>query len=119
MLRERYQIADLAVDVDAVTVTRPDGSTVALPKLSFDLLVALARRAPAGAAAPARRWPGPVRGRRGTARGGDPGQGKGDGRHATAAGVAAMGESAHGTSWRNRLRGGIPVSYAVARGRSR
>jgi DNA-binding winged helix-turn-helix (wHTH) protein/Tfp pilus assembly protein PilF len=48
--RERYRIADLLLDVDAVSLRRdgdpaPDG--VALPKLSFDLLVALARKAPA------------------------------------------------------------------------
>jgi DNA-binding winged helix-turn-helix (wHTH) protein len=47
MQRERYQVADLTVDVDAVSVTRRDGGTVALPRLSFDLLVALIRRAPA------------------------------------------------------------------------
>jgi DNA-binding winged helix-turn-helix (wHTH) protein/Tfp pilus assembly protein PilF len=45
MPRERYRIADLTVDVDAVAVTR-DGAAVILPGLSFDLLVALARRAP-------------------------------------------------------------------------
>ncbi|HEX4495435.1 MAG TPA: winged helix-turn-helix domain-containing protein [Thermoanaerobaculia bacterium] len=44
-MRERYRIADLTVDVEAVSVAR-DGQDVALPKLSFDLLVALARRAP-------------------------------------------------------------------------
>jgi DNA-binding winged helix-turn-helix (wHTH) protein/tetratricopeptide (TPR) repeat protein len=44
-MRERYRIADLTVDVEAVSVTR-DGRDVPLPKLSFDLLVALARRAP-------------------------------------------------------------------------
>ncbi len=47
MQRERYRIADLTLDVDAVSVTRRDGETVPLPRLSFDLLVALARRAPA------------------------------------------------------------------------
>jgi DNA-binding winged helix-turn-helix (wHTH) protein/tetratricopeptide (TPR) repeat protein len=44
-MRERYRIADLTVDVEAVSVTR-DGRDVPLPKLSFDLLVELARRAP-------------------------------------------------------------------------
>jgi DNA-binding winged helix-turn-helix (wHTH) protein/tetratricopeptide (TPR) repeat protein len=44
-MRERYRIADLTLDVEAVSLTR-DGEAVALPKLSFDLLVALARRAP-------------------------------------------------------------------------
>jgi len=48
MPRERYRIADLTVDVDAVAVTRDGepGKQVPLPGLSFDLLVALARRAP-------------------------------------------------------------------------
>ncbi|HEY2737122.1 MAG TPA: winged helix-turn-helix domain-containing protein, partial [Thermoanaerobaculia bacterium] len=48
MPRERYRIADLTVDVDAVAVTRDGepGKEVPLPGLSFDLLVALARRAP-------------------------------------------------------------------------
>jgi DNA-binding winged helix-turn-helix (wHTH) protein/tetratricopeptide (TPR) repeat protein len=45
--RERFRIADLTVDVEAASVTRADGRQVALPRLSFDLLVALARRAPA------------------------------------------------------------------------
>lgn len=45
MQRERYQIADLTLDVDAVSILR-DGQPVALPRLSFDLLVALVRRAP-------------------------------------------------------------------------
>ncbi len=44
-MRERYRIADLTVDVEAVSVTR-EGRDVPLPKLSFDLLVELARRAP-------------------------------------------------------------------------
>jgi DNA-binding winged helix-turn-helix (wHTH) protein/Flp pilus assembly protein TadD len=46
MQRERYRIADLTVDVAAVSVVRPDGQLVPLPQLSFELLVALARRAP-------------------------------------------------------------------------
>ncbi|HKI02843.1 MAG TPA: winged helix-turn-helix domain-containing protein [Thermoanaerobaculia bacterium] len=46
MQRERYRIADLIVDVGAVSVVRQDGQAVPLPQLSFDLLVALARRAP-------------------------------------------------------------------------
>jgi DNA-binding winged helix-turn-helix (wHTH) protein/tetratricopeptide (TPR) repeat protein len=46
MPRERYRIADLTVDVAAASVTRQDGQAVELPQLSFDLLVALARRAP-------------------------------------------------------------------------
>lgn len=45
MQRERYQIADLTLDVEAVSVLR-NGETIPLPRLSFDLLVALARRAP-------------------------------------------------------------------------
>lgn len=45
MQRERYQIADLTLDVDAVSVVR-DSQPVAPPRLSFDLLVALVRRAP-------------------------------------------------------------------------
>ena len=45
MARERYQIADLTLDVGAVRVTRDD-RVVSLPGLSFDLLVALAREAP-------------------------------------------------------------------------
>jgi DNA-binding winged helix-turn-helix (wHTH) protein/tetratricopeptide (TPR) repeat protein len=45
--RERFRIADLTVDVDAVSVVRDDGRSIELPRLSFDLLVALARRAPA------------------------------------------------------------------------
>ena len=43
--RERYRIGDLIVDVEAVSVLRED-QPIALPRLSFDLLVALARRAP-------------------------------------------------------------------------
>ena len=43
--RERYRIADLTVEVDTVRVLR-DGGEIALPRLSFDLLVTLARRAP-------------------------------------------------------------------------
>jgi DNA-binding winged helix-turn-helix (wHTH) protein/Tfp pilus assembly protein PilF len=46
MERERFRIADLTVDVEAVSVTRGPGRPVELPRLSFDLLVALARRAP-------------------------------------------------------------------------
>jgi DNA-binding winged helix-turn-helix (wHTH) protein/Flp pilus assembly protein TadD len=46
MQRERYRIADLTVDVEAVSVLREDGRAVPLPRLSFDLLVVLARRAP-------------------------------------------------------------------------
>lgn len=46
MQRERYRIADLTVDVEAVSVLRDDGRAVPLPRLSFDLLVVLARRAP-------------------------------------------------------------------------
>jgi DNA-binding winged helix-turn-helix (wHTH) protein/Tfp pilus assembly protein PilF len=45
MPRERYRIADLTLDVDAVSLLR-DGQSIPLPRLSFDLLVALARRAP-------------------------------------------------------------------------
>ncbi len=45
MPRERYRIGDLTLDVEAVSVLR-DGQAIALPRLSFDLLVALARRAP-------------------------------------------------------------------------
>jgi DNA-binding winged helix-turn-helix (wHTH) protein/Flp pilus assembly protein TadD len=45
MQREQYQIADLTLDVDAVSLLR-DGEPVALPRLSFDLLVVLVRRAP-------------------------------------------------------------------------
>jgi len=52
MPRERYRIADLIVDVDAVAVTRGvPAQQVPLPGLSFDLLVALARRAPSVVAA--------------------------------------------------------------------
>ena len=46
MARERYRIADLTVDVEAVSVRRATGEDVPLPGLSFDLLVTLARRAP-------------------------------------------------------------------------
>lgn len=45
MQRERYRIADLTLDVEAVSVHR-DRQAIPLPRLSFDLLVALARRAP-------------------------------------------------------------------------
>lgn len=45
MQRERYRIADLILDVEAVSLHR-DGGPISLPRLSFDLLVALARRAP-------------------------------------------------------------------------
>jgi len=62
--RERYRIGDLTLDVDAVSLRRegPAGpSEVPLPKLSFDLLVALARRAPSVIPTEeliARVWPG-------------------------------------------------------------
>jgi DNA-binding winged helix-turn-helix (wHTH) protein len=46
MQREKYRIADLTIDVEAVSVLREDGVSLPLPRLSFDLLVALARRAP-------------------------------------------------------------------------
>lgn len=46
MQRERYQIADLTIDVEAASVLREGGVPLPLPRLSFDLLVALARRAP-------------------------------------------------------------------------
>lgn len=46
MQRERYRIADLTIDVEGVSVLREDGASLPLPRLSFDLLVALARRAP-------------------------------------------------------------------------
>jgi DNA-binding winged helix-turn-helix (wHTH) protein/tetratricopeptide (TPR) repeat protein len=42
---ERYRIADLVMDVATYSVTR-DGTEVLLPRLSFDLLLALTRRAP-------------------------------------------------------------------------
>lgn len=42
---ERYQIADLTIDVASGAVKRGDEAVI-LPPLSFDLLVALARRAP-------------------------------------------------------------------------
>ena len=42
---ERYSVDDLVLDVGARTVTRA-GEAVALPKLSFDLLVVLVRWAP-------------------------------------------------------------------------
>jgi DNA-binding winged helix-turn-helix (wHTH) protein/tetratricopeptide (TPR) repeat protein len=44
---KRFRIADLTVDLEEFTVLRQDGRKVELPRLSFDLLVALARRAPA------------------------------------------------------------------------
>lgn len=44
--REHYKVADLTVEVDAARVLR-GGDEIPLPKLSFDLLVALLRRAPA------------------------------------------------------------------------
>ncbi len=51
MLRQpgekRFRIADLTVDLEEFTVVHQDGRKVELPRLSFDLLVALARRAPA------------------------------------------------------------------------
>lgn len=43
---ESYRIADLLLEVDSARVFRGDHE-IALPKLSFDLLTALARRAPA------------------------------------------------------------------------
>jgi TolB-like protein/DNA-binding winged helix-turn-helix (wHTH) protein/Tfp pilus assembly protein PilF len=43
---ERYCVGDLVVDVGLQRVSAPSGEIV-LPKLSFDLLLALARRAPA------------------------------------------------------------------------
>lgn len=45
MQRERYRIANLTLDVEAVSLLR-EGQPIQLPRLSFDLLVALARRAP-------------------------------------------------------------------------
>lgn len=45
MTRERYRIADLTLDVGAVSLRR-GREAISLPPLSFDLLVALARRAP-------------------------------------------------------------------------
>jgi|CXWL01.1.fsa_nt_gi DNA-binding winged helix-turn-helix (wHTH) protein/tetratricopeptide (TPR) repeat protein len=45
MARERYRIGDLTLDVGAARVTR-GGLEIVLPRLSFDLLVALARHAP-------------------------------------------------------------------------
>jgi len=44
--RETYQVGDLAVDVGTQRVVGPGGEII-LPKLSFDLLLALIRRAPA------------------------------------------------------------------------
>ena len=44
-LPERYRIADLALDVDACTLTRDD-TAIALPPRTFELLVALVRRFP-------------------------------------------------------------------------
>jgi DNA-binding winged helix-turn-helix (wHTH) protein/tetratricopeptide (TPR) repeat protein len=44
---KRFRLADLTVDLDEFTVRRDDGRAIELPRLSFDLLVALARRAPA------------------------------------------------------------------------
>jgi TolB-like protein/DNA-binding winged helix-turn-helix (wHTH) protein/Tfp pilus assembly protein PilF len=43
--RERYRVGDLIVDVGQQRVTGPSGD-IELPKLSFDLLLALVRRAP-------------------------------------------------------------------------
>ncbi len=43
--RERYRFADVTLDVGAAAVER-DGVRLDLPQLSFELLVALARRAP-------------------------------------------------------------------------
>ncbi len=45
MDRERYRIRDLAIDVGAASLAR-GGESLHLPRLSFDLLVALTRRAP-------------------------------------------------------------------------
>lgn len=45
MARERYQIGDLTLDVGAAQLAR-GGREVALPRLSFELLVALVRQAP-------------------------------------------------------------------------
>lgn len=58
----RYQVDDLLVDVGRAQVTRA-GTEVALPKLSFDLLLALIDAAPSIATADdliARVWPGLV-----------------------------------------------------------
>jgi TolB-like protein/DNA-binding winged helix-turn-helix (wHTH) protein/Tfp pilus assembly protein PilF len=44
--RECYRVGDLVVDVGLQRVTAPSGE-IALPKLSFDLLVVLVRQAPA------------------------------------------------------------------------
>jgi DNA-binding winged helix-turn-helix (wHTH) protein len=44
--RERYRFADLRLDIPAALLTRADGEVVPLPLLSFELLVALVRRAP-------------------------------------------------------------------------
>ncbi len=43
--REIWKIADLVLDVGQQRLWR-DGTEIPLPKLSFDLLLALARRAP-------------------------------------------------------------------------
>lgn len=43
---EKYRIADLILDIDAVRVLR-DKEEIVLPKLSFDLLTAMARHSPA------------------------------------------------------------------------
>jgi TolB-like protein/DNA-binding winged helix-turn-helix (wHTH) protein/Tfp pilus assembly protein PilF len=43
--RERYRVGDLQLDVGLHRVTAPAGE-IAVPKLSFDLLLALVRRAP-------------------------------------------------------------------------
>lgn len=45
MTRERYRFADLTLDVGAAQLAR-NGQPLPLPKLSFDLLVTLVRRAP-------------------------------------------------------------------------
>ena len=43
--REGYRVGDLVVDVGTQRVTSPAGD-IALPKLSFDVFIALIRRAP-------------------------------------------------------------------------
>jgi DNA-binding winged helix-turn-helix (wHTH) protein len=44
--RERYRLADLEIDASAAAVRR-GAEAIELPRLSFDLLLALVRRAPA------------------------------------------------------------------------
>jgi len=43
---ERYRVGDLSIDGDTFEVRRGDGERISLPGLTFDLLLALARRAP-------------------------------------------------------------------------